>query len=299
MLVVSAVFGADSPPRLLRVPLTAEVAESGAWLNAGDFTAEISGAGKGQVVRARTPADDLLLMVVLDVVGDLSLVDRARHTLAEVFKQLPPAVQVALFRAQDGLSVMLDPTADREALEKVLLAWPVNGKAGLLDTIEAAAGLADAIGVKSTVRIAVLYVTDSNVRNYREDFTNPVINSSDSRDLSRRFPEGLVREKISKIKNRLLRSQVPISIVHLAYSSERLNEAYQSGLLELANVTGGGAAFCRSASEIPDAVAREIAHIAGQYQLFVQLPAKTPKSVTLTLESGDRSLSYRSTYVLR
>ena len=49
---------------------------------------------------------------------------------------------------------------------------------------------------KTYVRSAVLYITDSNIYNYREDYTNPVINYSDRGDLSRRFPEGLVREQV-------------------------------------------------------------------------------------------------------
>src|SRR5205085_12277780 len=108
--------------------------------------------------------------------------------LAAAFQQLPDNVHITILRAQDGLRVAIDPTADREALENALTDLPINGKSGLLDTIEAAAQLADSVAAKSNVRVAILYVSDSDVRNYREDFTNPVINSSDSRDLSRRFP---------------------------------------------------------------------------------------------------------------
>ena len=45
----------------------------------------------------------------------------------------------------------------------------------------------------------VCVVTDSDVNNYREDFTNPTINWSDSGDISRRFRDGLVRERVSKL----------------------------------------------------------------------------------------------------
>ena len=40
---------------------------------------------------------------------------------------------------------------------------------------------------KSPVRVSVLYITDRNIYNYREDYTNPVINGSDPHDLSRVF----------------------------------------------------------------------------------------------------------------
>jgi hypothetical protein len=176
---------------------------------------------------------------------------------------------------------------------------PVAGRAGLLESVETAAMLSDSISNKTGVRVAVLYLTDSDVRNYREDFTNPVINSSDSRDLSRRFPEGLVREKISKIKQSLLGYQSPVFVVHLRYASERLNEAYQSGLLDLATVTGGAAIFCRSSAEIPQSIARMLADIASQYQVTVQLPAKVPRMLNLTMSSEERSLLYRSLFVMR
>jgi hypothetical protein len=202
-------------------------------------------------------------------------------------------------RAQDGLRVLHDPTADREALESAMQAMPVTGKAGLIDTLETAVGLGDAISAKSDVRVAVLYVSDSDVRNYREDFTNPVINSSDSRDLSRRFPEGLIRERISKLSDRLARYQTPVFIVHLRYSSERLNEAYQSGLLQIASDTGGAAIFCRSSADVKGAIERTLTAARSQHSIIVELPPKAPKTVNLTLSSGDRSLNYRSRFVLR
>src|SRR5262245_44138684 len=115
-------------------------------------------------------------------------------------------------RAQDGLAVIADPSHDRIASAAAIRALPVSGKAGLLDTVETAAGIADAVLAKALVRVAVLYVTDSDVRNYREDFSNPVINSSDSHDLSRRFPEGLVQERITRLEQRLASMQTPLFI---------------------------------------------------------------------------------------
>ena len=126
-----------------------------------------------------------------------------------------------------------------------------------------------------------------------------MINSSDSRDLSRKFPEGLIREKISRTEESLAALQTPVFIVHIAYSAERLNEAYQTGLLQLATSTGGAATFCRSSSEIPAAIASAISQIVAQYRVDVQLPSKAPKLVNLSLSSGDRLLSYRTRFSLR
>jgi hypothetical protein len=280
----------------LRIPVSVD---DESVLRAGDFTAALDRVGRAPVVGVRTPNDDLLVMVVMDVVSDMAFVEPAKSALAASFKELPGKVLVTLLRAQDGLHVALDPTSDRAALEEAITAMPVNGKAGLLDTVESAAQLADAVAAKSNVRVAVLYVTDSEVRNYREDFTNPVINSSDSRDLSRRFPEGLIRERISRISTALTRFQTPLFVVHIHYSHDRLDEAYQNGLQQLTQITGGQAQFCRSASEIPDAIASAVRALADQYRVHVQLPAKFPKSVNVSLSSGDRRLNYRSRFVLR
>jgi hypothetical protein len=279
------------------VPLL--VASGEATLTAEDLKASVYNGATLQIVRVGTPASDLLLLVVVDLVGDIALIDPARQALLQQIRTLPPTTWVGLLRAQDGLQVVQDPTADREAVAQALAGVSVTGRAGLLETVETAAQLADSVTAKSAVRLAILYVTDSDVRNYREDFTNPVINSSDARDLSRRFPEGLVREKISKLTDRLAGYQAPVFIVHLSYSSERLNEAYQGGLLQLATATGGTAVFCRSVAEIPGAIERTVGSIQSMYQLIVQLPQKRPKAVTLVVDAGGRQVSYRSRFLLR
>jgi hypothetical protein len=294
LVAIAAVALAEQPT--LRVPLSVDSEKP---LSAKDFSAEVYGVEQAKVARVRTPEDDLILMVVMDVVGDLGLVDPARHALADRLRTLPSNVLVGVMRAQEGLQVLLDPTADRDAAAEEIMNLPVTGKAGLLDTIETVSRVAESVGAKTGVRVAILYVTDSEVRNYREDFTNPVINSSDSRDLSRKFPEGLIREKISRIDDSLAALQTPVFIVHIAYSAERLNEAYQTGLLQLATTTGGTAAFCRSSAEIAPAVSEAISQIVSQYRVHVQLPAKAPKSVNVTLSSGDRALSYRTRFTLR
>ncbi|HYP05242.1 MAG TPA: hypothetical protein VER03_03325 [Bryobacteraceae bacterium] len=291
LLIAATGFAAD-----VRVPVSAD---EEALLKAADFEATIDGIGKAAVTAIRTPKDDLIVLLVMDVVGDLAYGAPAKSALAATFHEIPERIHVTILRAQEGLRVVLDPTADRDAIEEAITNVPVNGKAGLLDTVESAAQLADAVAVKSNVRVAVLYITDSDVRNYREDFTNPVINSSDSRDLSRRFPEGLIRERISRVSASLARSQTPVFLVHLRYSRERLDEAYQNGLSQLTRISGGAAQFCRSAAEIPDAIAQTMGALTRQYRVHVQLPAKPPKSLNVTLSSGGRQLGYRTRFVLR
>jgi len=151
---------------------------------------------------------------------------------------------------------------------------------------------------KAAVRLAVLFITDSDVGNYREDFTNPTINWSDSGDMSRRFRDGLVRERISRLDEALSMTETPVFIVHLTYRTDTLNQAYQTGLMTLAATTGGTSYFCRSQSEVSDAVSKAFDSITSQYSLIVPLPKESPKVVDVTLESPGRSLSWRARFTL-
>ncbi len=178
-----------------------------------------------------------MLLLILDLSGDVGLAETAREALSKETEALPPNTWLGLMRAQDGLRVVLDPTADRAELARAIRDTPPGSYAGLLDSVQTVMELADDIPRKSAAPVAVLYVTDSDVRRYREDFTNPVINAGDPRDLSWRFPEDLVREKIRKLEVTLAPLQAPLFVVHLDYRSDRLNEAYQAGLKQLAATT--------------------------------------------------------------
>jgi hypothetical protein len=284
--------------RVLKVAVWAEAPE-GAALMPKDLTATLAGM-EARVMDLRGPGDDLILVAVLDLAGDLSLAEPAKEALAADIEKLSPRTAVAVMRAQDGAKVLADPGTDRAAAVSAVRDLPVSGKAGLLNTVETVTRLADAILAKANVRVAVLYVTDSDPENYREDFTNPVINSSDTHDLSRKFPEALVQEKISKVAAVLAQRQAPLFVVHLRYRSDRLGEAYQSGLKQVAEVTGGSAIFCRSSEEIADAIQRALNLIASSYSVAVALPDLRSNSFDLKLDAGGKySLTYRTHYVLK
>jgi hypothetical protein len=295
-------LAAAPPPRpasgILKVALWTD-AQNGAPLAAKDLSATLAGV-ESRVVDVKGPGDDLMLVTVLDLTGDLSLAEPAKDALAADIDKLPPRTTVAVMRAQDGAKVLADPGADRSAAVAAVRDLPVSGKAGLLNTVETVTGLADSILAKTSVRVAVLYVTDSDPENYREDFTNPVINSSDSHDLSRKFPEALVQDKISKVAAVLAQRQAPLFVVHLRYRSDRLGEAYQSGLKQLAEVTGGSAVFCRSSEEIADAIHRALGLITSSYSVAVALPDLHAQSFDLRLDAGGKySLTYRTRFVLK
>ena len=248
-----------------------------------DFAVKVNGKA-APVLSAKNPRDSQMILLVLDLAGDMTDAQAAKDALAAAMEKLPPSTFVALIRAQDGPTVLVDPTADRNAVIQAMQASAVTGKAGLLDSLPSMDALAESIAKVSNLRIATLYVTDSDVRNYREDFANPVINSSDPHDLSRRFPEALIQDKMDKMEKAVAARETPLFIVHLRYRTSKLNAAYQSGLKRLAETTAGWSAFCASPAEIPAAVEQAFAAISSQYVLTVGLPGR-PAAVQIHVET--------------
>jgi len=279
------------------IPAWLESPAGGSSLQAGEIQARIDGAA-ARVRAVRGPSDDLMLLVVADFTADLSLAESARQSVAAAVEGLPANAWAGLLRAQDGLKVLLDPTPDRKAFADAIQEVPVSGTPGLLETVETAARIADSILSRSGVRVAILYLSDSNIHSYREDYTNPVINWSDPHDLSRRFPEGLIKEKISKLEAALGGLQAPLFVVHLEYRGDRLNEAYQAGLLQLAASTGGGGEFCRSRGEIPEAIRKTLGRIAAHYSIVLEPPERAGRMVQIQLESAAGALNHRTRFLL-
>ena len=122
---------------------------------------------------------------------------------------------------------------------------------------------------------------------------------NDPGDISRRFRDGLIREKISKLDASLAAVETPIFILHLAYRTDTLNQAYQTGLMSLAATTGGSSYFCRSQTEIPDAMGKAFEAITSQYSLTVALPKALLRVVDVTLGSPGHTLSWRSRFALK
>ncbi len=296
-ILLAAALLAAPPPRRhhrIRVPVWVEenTGDGTARLGRDTLTAKVDGdaAAVGKILG---PDDDLMLLVVADVSQDLTLMETAKQSMVERIQQLPANVSVGVLRAQDELKVLIDPARERGPVAAAIQSLSVSGRAGLLDSVQTVASIGDSILTKTPVRVAVLFITDSDIRNYREDFTNPVINESDYRDMSRRFPDALIREKISKLETALSALQTPVFIVHLDYRSEGLNEAYQSGLMRLAAATGGESYFCRSQTEIPDAIGKAFDRISAHYSIEVLVPQGASRQLDITLESPGRSLNYR------
>lgn len=232
----------------------------------------------------QTSRSGTVLLVVFDTVADLARVDAARSALQAAIADLSEQYWVGLLRAQDGLSVIQEPTADHKILNDKISAVQVSGKAGLLDTLEPVAQLAVAMLKKASVRLSVLYITDSAIGSYRADYLNPVINSSDAGDLSRRFSDRAVQERMSRTVESLARYTVPIYVLHLAHRGDPLNLAYQSGLERIATESGGTAAFCRTSDEIRPALNGIINRIRSGYVLAIDPPNTKRKSARIRVE---------------
>jgi hypothetical protein len=213
---------------------------------------------------------------------------------------LPAKTYVGLLRAQDDLHVLVDPTLDRDAIGDSISTQAISGKTGLLPTVDSIGRVADSMLKVAAVRVAIIYITDGDVRNYREDFTNPVINSSDSHDLSRKFPETLVQEKIAKLEDILAAQQAPLFIINLNQRNDRLNEAYNNGLKQLAETTGGTVFFTRATTDVPDAIRGCFETVTSHYSVTLSLPERISwrLQIRLSVLEGDRSLNYRTRIVL-
>ncbi|WP_321472021.1 hypothetical protein [uncultured Paludibaculum sp.] len=292
-------------PSTLRAAATAaapvHIRRVTAWTAAAELKGLVAKAEAKDVriVRIKSPQDGLILLVVLDVTGDLTLIDAARAAMAAEIAKLPAAVWLGVLRAQDGLRVLVDPTVDRESVTSSIQQSPVTGRAGLLETIEPVEYLATRLIHKAPVRTAILYVSDSNIYNYREDYTNPVINMSDSRDLSRRFPEALIREKTAKLTATLAGTDAPVFITHLAFLRDRLNDAYQTGLQQMAEATGGQAMFCRTQADIAITITQAFEKIRSMWAVDVEIPQGTPRNFTMHLSADGADLQYRTRFSMR
>lgn len=297
-LLIPGLLAAADARRAPRTQLRVAAPEQDPPLDRAAFKATLDGS-PAKVLRVRGPKDDMVLLVVLDLTGDLTLIDSARPALIEKLSALPKNNWVAVLKSQDVLQVVQDPTPDREKTAAAIRDYAATGKAGLLTTVESASAVGDSLLNRSNVRVAVLYVTDSNIYNYREDFTNPVINSSDSQDLSRRFPDQLIREKMQKLSDGLASSETPLYFVHLNYFSDPINEAYQRGLLQLAEESGGAGVFCRSRGEIPEAVEKIVSAAATHWSVAVELRSVKSRTASVDLINGDRDVPNRARFSLR
>jgi len=218
------------------------------------------------------PESPTLLFIAFDTVGEIANINQARVALNEELKTLSPQYWVGLISAQEQITVLQDPTANRELLRQKIEGLAQIGKAGLLETIQSVADFTSGILLKSDVRVAVIFVTDSDIGNYRADYLNPPVNASDSRDLSRRFAGRALQEKISRMTLVLAKFQAPIFIVHIDPGRDPLNRAYQNGLKQFAEAVGGQLFLSKTVGDIPVVIQEVFQWVRGFYVLGFEAP---------------------------
>lgn len=301
-----ALTGETSSKIFLKIPVWVEQEENNFWKDGKLQSFKVFLDGKEASIKSfQTPNSSSIILIVFDTVSDSARVDDARIALQEQFKELSSQYWIGLLKVQDGLSVLQEPTSDRKLLNEKIQEIQVNGNAGLLDSLELISQMATAIMQKAAVRLSVLYVTDSGIGNYRADYLNPVINSSDSGDLSRRFSDRAIQERLSRLSQDLNQFTIPLYVLHLNHREDTLNLAYESGLESMAVQSGGQAVFCRTRDEISSALNSLMGRLRAGYVLAVDQPNTKRNIVKVRIEakSGDGTslpgLTYTSQIYLR
>lgn len=291
--------GESASKSLLKIPVWIQDDNGQYWLEGNRQVFKVFIDEKEAPLKSfQSARSSMMVLVVFDTVADLARVNQARSKLVEAIKNLRQNYWVGLMRAQDGLSVIQEPTPDRNLLAEKIKSIQISGKAGLMDTLEPVSRLATSMTQKANVRVVVLYVTDSGVANYRADYLNPVVNSSDSGDLSRRFSDRAIQERVSRVTESLNRFTVPIFILHLEYRTDSLNLAYQSGLERIASASGGLALFSRTNDDIASSLESILKRMQSSYFLGVEYPETKRGGHKLRIEArkADGSQAGKASY---
>ncbi len=227
-----------------------------------------------QITRQEHPGAPTFLFLAFDLVEDQAPINAAKQALAEEVRKLGTEYWVGLIEVQQTLSVVQDPTRDKPLLLKKIRQSRQFGKAGLLESIQALADFSSSLMGRSSVRVAVILVTDSDVANYRTEYRNPQINRSDSRDLSRRFQGRALQEEISRLSTALVRFPVPLLVVHVAPGRDSLNRAYQDGLVQVTGAAGGRLFLSKSTGDIPRTLQEAFEWADSFYAVEFEVPPR-------------------------
>ena len=257
---------------LLLVPRgAAEVFKTPVWSDRPAASFEVVLDGSPATVRSVQSADKhLILLLVLDTVSRPDRAAAARTAVIEKLSDLGPKYYAGILTAQDGLEVQQAPIRSRNRLRQKLESLDVRGVPGLLDVVVQTSRIADETLGAADVRLAVLFLTDGEIEDYRGDYTIPVVNPSDRSDLSRRFRSQLILERVRSITDSLASAQAPLFFLHLARQYDDLNEVYQSGISEFARVTGGRALFAAGVQEIAAMAEQLLDEIAAHSVLTIE-----------------------------
>jgi hypothetical protein len=243
--------GAGSGHAQARVSLPLFV-PPGIVLDSGDVSVS-SGNSRLPLLGVLGPSAPTILFVVFDLTSSTTAALDMKPALQREIDALPYNYWVGLMNTSDGLRILQDPTQMRTVLDWQIEGVYPMGRPGLLDSLVEIERIATSVMARGGVRVAVLCITDSDVRNYPNNYQDQTVNGSDTHDVSRRFPGRDLQSKILHLKQQLMRDQAPLFVVHTVDREDALNREYRNGLQQFCESLGGGVWFARAFPEItPD-----------------------------------------------
>ena len=253
---------------------------------------------KINITKQAKPGTPTLVFIALDLVGSPTISKTTKLALSYQIQQMGPEYWVCLISAQESITVIQSPTNDKQLLQDKIYETNQIGKAGLLESIQALMDLSSSVLNQTDIRVLVLLVTDSDAKNYRNDYENPTVNDSDDQDLSRRFVGRKLQEDISRLSEVILTFAVPLVVVHVGPEDDDLNLIYRRGLIQLAKTVGGHVLTSKSVGDIPHTFQEAFNWINNSFVIDCVVPRREkrgPFSIKIKLESSVQSkvnLSY-------
>ena len=138
----------------------------------------------------------------------------------------------------------------------------------------------------------MLLVTDSDAKNYRDDYENPTVNESDNQDLSRRFVGRKLQEDIGRLSEIILTFTVPLVLVHVGPEDDDLNLIYRRGLSQLTKTVGGRILTSKSLGDIPQTLQEAFDWVNNSFVIDFMVPKEEkrgPFPIKIELESSVKS----------
>lgn len=113
----------------------------------------------------------LLLILALDTTGDRTYIDAVRESLTEFTRTLPANIQIMVLTINDGVKPVQNNTADKELLAAAIADYAITGRPGFLENVATVAANANKIFMRHPLRVATLFITDSDIYNYRRRYS--------------------------------------------------------------------------------------------------------------------------------
>lgn len=227
----------------------------------------------------------VLIAVVFDTTGDMTYIDAIRKELVNFINVLPPGVNMMVLTANDGLKVVQKPTAKKDLLTKAVLNYPTKGYPGFLENVVSVAEYMDNALLNATIRIGILFITDSEIYKYRKQYTSGDLSTEADRD-----------------KQLLQETFTPVFVIRLPIgNTDTLCRTYEGTIRDISRSTGGETEFILSPAGVSKALALSLHRIHGTaFVGYTPSEIKPKKEYKLKMEmSGlpaDAKIEYKTSF---